>query len=50
MSYRGFYLRVCNDGKSYDILSEPNWYLIAIVGYLEKAKSWVDDWYIRNGE
>lgn len=44
-SYRGFYLRVCNDGKSYDILSEPHWYLMAIVGSLDKAKQWVDDWH-----
>ncbi len=47
--YRGFILRQCNDGISYDILHKNldgiGEHLIAIVGSHEKAKQWVDDWY-----
>ena len=47
--YRGFILRICNDGVSCDILHKnfdgSGEHLIAIVGSYEKAKQWVDDWY-----
>ena len=47
--YRGFILRECNDGVSYDILHKnfdgSGEHLIAIVGSYEKAKQWVDEWY-----
>ena len=46
--YRGFILRKCNDGISYDILhshSGGGEHLIAIVGSYDKAKEWVDNWY-----
>ena len=51
--YRGFILRLCNDGVSYDILHENSngsgEHLIAIVGSYEKAKQWVDEWYQKYG-
>ena len=47
--YRGFILRECNDGVSYDILhknfNDNGEHLIVIVGSYEKAKQWVDEWY-----
>jgi len=43
--YKGFVLRPCNDGISYDILNADSWNLICIVGSLEKAIAWVDDWH-----
>lgn len=49
LMYRGFILRICNDGVSYDILHKnfdgSGEHLIAIVGSYEKAKQWVDEWY-----
>ena len=49
LMYRGFILRKCNDGISYDILHKNydnnGEHLIAIVGSYEKAKQWVDEWY-----
>lgn len=46
--YRGFILRICNDGVSCDILhknsDENGEHLIAIVDSYERAKRWVDDW------
>lgn len=45
--YRGFVLRMCNDGESFDILHEDTegYHLIAIVGSYDKAVKWVDEWY-----
>ena len=47
--YRGFILRMCNDGVHCDILHENSngvgEHLIAIVGSYEKAKQWVDEWH-----
>ena len=43
--YKGFVLRPCNDCISYDILNADSWNLICIVGSLEKAMAWVDDWH-----
>jgi len=49
-SYRGFILRMCDDGKSYDILSdiETHYALICIVGSHDKAVEWVDEWHEKN--
>ena len=49
-SYRGFILRMCNDGKSYDILTDAktHYALICIVGSHDRAVEWVDEWYKKN--
>lgn len=46
--YRGFTLRICNDNKSCDILHDcvnGTENLIGIVGSIEDARSWVDEWH-----
>ncbi len=45
--YKDFVLKTCNDGCSCDILCKDSWNLICIVGSVEKAIAWVDDWYVR---
>lgn len=44
-TYRNFILRPCNDGCSCDILWEDSWNLICIVGSMDDAIDWVDDWH-----
>lgn len=51
IDYKGFSLRTCDDGKSYDVLSPDfNNRQMYIGASIEDAKLWVDQWHIKYDE